>query len=160
LWSTAWLAGFHRFGDAGGTLLGMPGFAFLYRYVLKPLGWVKPDICKTTLELHRFARGWAASLCLGARWRCWPVCPSWVGVGLAGHGAGALNLFAGFCAGCMVYYWLSLAERAGLLQISACRCAAWDAPESEFPMNNPEILVAFCVDTGYHWSVVYCCMSC
>lgn len=93
---------------AAGTLLGRPGFSPLYRGVLKPLGLAKPDVLADHPEPHRFAQGLGA-IFLGAGFIFlgvdlaaigWAL--SWLVVGLA-----ALNLFAGFCAGCAVYYWLN-----------------------------------------------------
>lgn len=84
-------------------------FVWVYQYLLKPAGVVKPDVIEDNPEPHRFAMllggifsgasflvllltdavtvGWALSLLV---------------VVLA-----ALNLFLGFCAGCFVYYQLN-----------------------------------------------------
>lgn len=93
---------------AAGTALGMPGFGWLYRTVLKPLGLVRPDPLQDNREPHRFAQGFGAvvlggalaALLAGASVPGWALV--WLVVGLA-----ALNLFVGFCAGCFVYYWLT-----------------------------------------------------
>ena len=103
-----WLAGFIALVMLAGTLLGMPGFAILYRYVLKPLGWVKPDILQDNPEPHRFAQGLGGVFMSGGTLALLAGLPIlgwglvWLVTALA-----ALNLFAGFCAGCMVYYWFS-----------------------------------------------------
>ncbi len=91
-----------------GTLFGFPGFLPVYRYLLKPAGILKPDILLDNPEPHRFAQGLGAlfltfgslALFFGQSILGWGLV--WLVVGLA-----ALNAFAGFCAGCMVYYWLS-----------------------------------------------------
>jgi len=91
-----------------GTLFGTPGFGFIYRKLLKPTGWIKPDVLLDNPEPHRFAQGLggvfmsgaALALFLGASFVGWGLV--WLVSGLA-----ALNAFGGFCVGCMVYYWLS-----------------------------------------------------
>ena len=64
--------------------------------------------------------------------RCWPYLGglsllgwalAWLVIGLA-----ALNLFAGFCAGCAVYYWLNRLQVPGFNQ---------SAPEGVFPGLRP-----------------------
>jgi hypothetical protein len=103
----AWLAG----GVAGmmllGTVLGMPGFGFIYRYGLKPARLVRPHVLLDNPEPHRFAQGFGsvvmiagtASLYLGGTILGWGLV--WLVAALA-----ALNAFGGFCVGCFVYYWL------------------------------------------------------
>ncbi len=91
-----------------GTLIGVPGFAFAYRYALKPAGFIKPHLIDDNPEPHRFAQGFGGvvmlagtlSLYLGAAVLGWGLV--WLVAGLA-----ALNAFGGFCAGCFVYYWLA-----------------------------------------------------
>ncbi len=95
-----------------GSWLRQPGFRWVYTGLLKPRGWVRPDILQDHPEPHVFAQGlgaavvWAGALALalGAPTIGWTL----VGLVIA---LAALNLFAGFCAGCAVYYWLG---RAGL----------------------------------------------
>jgi hypothetical protein len=88
-------------------LLRVPAFGFIYKNLLKPRGWVKPDVLDDNPEPHQFAQfvgflfetGAAISLYLGAT-----VLGSvllWIMVALP-----ALNAFGGFCVGCAVYYWL------------------------------------------------------
>ncbi len=92
----------------GGSLLGKPGFLPLYRGVLVRFGWVKPKPIFDHPEPHRFAQTMggifllAASLALlgGLGVLGWGL--AWLVIFLA-----ALNLFAGFCAGCFVYYQLN-----------------------------------------------------
>jgi hypothetical protein len=107
LLDTWWLpAGVALFMIAG-TIVGRPGFFFLYTGVLKPLRIVRPEVLDDNPEPHRFAQGFggvvaagaAAALFLGGPVLGWAL--AWLVIVLA-----ALNLFAGFCAGCAVYYWL------------------------------------------------------
>lgn len=91
-----------------GTSLKVPGFGWVYRGLLKPAGLVKPDVLLDNPEPHRFAQGMGSAClllaCLSLRLAApvlgWIVV--WLVVALA-----SLNLFAGFCVGCMMYYWLS-----------------------------------------------------
>ena len=104
----AWLVAAVAAVMAAGTLLGRPGFLPLYRGVLKPLGVVKPDVLADHPEPHRFAQGLGALflgvgfIFLGLDYAALGWGLAWLVVGLA-----ALNLFAGFCVGCAVYYWLN-----------------------------------------------------
>jgi Domain of unknown function (DUF4395) len=91
-----------------GTLVGVPGFKPLYQYILKPTNIAKPEIVRDNPEPHRFAQGFGAAVLLVAFLALlgdstvlgWLL--SWLVVALA-----AINLFAGFCVGCFVYYWLN-----------------------------------------------------
>lgn len=91
-----------------GALTRQPGFKGLYTGLLKPRGWVKPDVLADHPEPHVFAQGlggvflWAstAALLAGLPVLGWGL--AWLVVALA-----ALNLFLGFCVGCAVYYWLN-----------------------------------------------------
>ncbi|MBX3083826.1 MAG: DUF4395 domain-containing protein [Anaerolineae bacterium] len=89
-----------------GTLNPSAGlFKAVYFYGLKPAGVVKPDVKQDNPEPHLFAQGLGgiflllASLALfsGASTLGWGL--SWLVVALA-----ALNLFAGICVGCIMYY--------------------------------------------------------
>lgn len=99
-----------------GVAFGRPGFLPIYR-ALARLGWVEPDRLMDHPEPHRFAQlmgglfltAAVASLVLGWSGLGWAL--AWVVIGLA-----ALNLFAGFCVGCAVYYWLSRAGWPGFTQ--------------------------------------------
>ena len=91
-----------------GSALKVPGFGFVYRYMLKPRGWMKPDILDDNPEPHRFAQflgflfmtAGSIALYLNATLLGWSLV--WLVAALA-----ALNAFGGFCVGCAVYYWLS-----------------------------------------------------
>lgn len=97
-----------------GALLGAPGFLWLYTRALRPLGMVRPDVLQDNPEPHRFAQGFGALVVLGGFAALqvgfaglgWAL--AWLVVGLA-----SLNLFAGFCAGCAMYYWLSRLHAPG-----------------------------------------------
>lgn len=101
------LVGLVMLAMLGGTLLGKPGFIWLYQYALRPLGIVRPDVLQDNPEPHRFAQGFGGTVLLvglllllfGLPAAGWALV--WLVVALA-----ALNLFVGFCAGCAVYYWL------------------------------------------------------
>jgi hypothetical protein len=97
-----------------GTGIRRPGFFFIYLGLLRPTGIVRPDLLADNPEPHRFAQGFggvvaalsAALLFLGAPFAGWVL--QWLVIVLA-----ALNLFAGFCAGCAVYYWLNRLQVPG-----------------------------------------------
>ena len=102
------LAGFVALVMGIGSFLKVPGFGFVYKTLLKPRGWVKPDVVYDNPEPHRFSQilGFAfmtassVALFLGASGLGWTLV--WIVVALA-----ALNAFGGFCVGCAIYYWLS-----------------------------------------------------
>jgi len=82
-------------------------FKLTYAYIIKPLGFLKPDIVEDSPTPHEFAQLLGGIvLSLGtiflyndlflAGWIF-----AWVVISLA-----AANLFLGFCAGCFVYYQL------------------------------------------------------
>jgi len=113
VFDTAWLVA----GVAAilwtGTLLTRPGFLPIYRG-LRRLGWVRSAVVLDHPQPHRFAQGLGAAvlslallfLLTGLSGIGWAL--AWVVAGLA-----ALNLFAGFCAGCAAYYWLQRAAVPG-----------------------------------------------
>lgn len=84
-------------------------FKAVYAYGLKPAGLLKPHVIPDNPEPHLFAQGLGgiflavsslALIGLNSPVVGWAL--AWLVVGLA-----ALNLFAGFCAGCFVYYQLN-----------------------------------------------------
>ena len=103
-----WLAAFVALVMGLGSAFKVPGFLLIYKNILKPLGWMKPDVLEDNPEPHRFAQflgflfttAGAVSLYLGAAVLGWTLV--WIVVALA-----ALNAFGGFCVGCAVYYWLA-----------------------------------------------------
>ncbi len=108
IFDLVWLAGLVTLVMLVGTLLRRPGFGWIYRYVFKPLGWVKPDVIPDNPEPHQFAQGFGAVVMGSALVALlfdfdtfgWALV--WLVVALA-----CLNLFGGFCLGCAVYYWLN-----------------------------------------------------
>lgn len=100
-----------------GALFGQPGFGFLYQAFLKPARIVKPDILLDHPQSHRFAQALGGlfmalgsiALLAGAPPLGWGLV--WLVAGLA-----ALNVAAGFCVGCMLYYWLVRLKAPGFTQ--------------------------------------------
>lgn len=125
-----WLVALVALFMAIGTVRSVPGFGFVYRLFLKPRGLVKPDILEDNPEPHRFAQGFGAlvlglaalALFLGASTVGWILV--WLVVFLAG-----LNLFAGFCAGCAIYYWLGRLSVPGFVKMP---------PGNTFPGMRPK----------------------
>ena len=126
----AWLAGIVTGVALLGTLLGMPGFGFIYRYGLKPAGLVRPHVLLDNPEPHRFAQGFGgvvmltgtAALYLGASGLGWALV--WLVAALA-----ALNAFGGFCVGCFMYYWLTRLHVPGFSK---------QPPAGTFPGMRPD----------------------
>jgi hypothetical protein len=92
-----------------GTIWPSAGlFKRIYRHVLRPARIVRPDVIPDNPEPHLFAQGLGGAftalsilaLLAGAAGIGWAL--AWLVIVLAG-----LNLFAGWCAGCTVYYWLN-----------------------------------------------------
>ncbi len=83
-------------------------FKRIYQHGLLPAGLVRPDVRPDHPEPHRFAQGVGGvvsllgfvALLLGSPLVGWGL--AWVVIALA-----ALNLLAGWCAGCTLYYWLN-----------------------------------------------------
>lgn len=113
-----------------GTLLGVPGFVYIYRYILRPLKLAKPHILLDNPEPHRFAQGFGGtvmlagtiSLFVGANLMGWILV--WLVTALA-----AINAFGGFCVGCFVYYWLSRLKVPGFYK---------GPPTGTFPGMRPK----------------------
>ena len=114
-----------------GSLLRVPGFGFVYKYVLKPSGWMKPDVLEDNPEPHRFAQflgfvfmtAGSVALFSGASLLGWSLV--WLVAALA-----ALNAFGGFCVGCAVYYWLSRFNLPGFTK---------RPPAGTFPVMKPRV---------------------
>lgn len=108
LFNAPWLAAIVTAVMLAGTLLGVPGFGFIYRYALKPRGLVKPHVIDDNPEPHRFAQGFGAAVMLSGILALYRGIPT-LGWGLVWLVAtlAALNALGGFCAGCFVYYWLA-----------------------------------------------------
>jgi hypothetical protein len=124
-----WLAAIVTAFMLVGTWIGVPGFGFIYRSVLKPAGLVKPQVIDDHAEPHRFAQGFGATvmlvgtlaLYLGLSSLGWGLV--WLVAALA-----ALNAFGGFCAGCFVYYWLARLHVPGFSK---------NPPDGAFPGMRP-----------------------
>jgi hypothetical protein len=56
-----WLAAIIALVMTLGTVLKIPGFSFVYRYALKPLGWARPQVVLDNHEPHRFSQGLGAA---------------------------------------------------------------------------------------------------
>ncbi len=81
-------------------------FTALYRRLLRPAGLIRPHVIVDNPEPHRFAQlvgGTCVTLAVVLLVAGFEI--GWALVGLVIVLAG-LNLFAGWCAGCMLYYWL------------------------------------------------------
>jgi len=91
-----------------GSALKTPGFGIIYKSILKPRGWMKPDVLDDNPEPHRFSQivGFvfltAGSIALFSNLIVLGWILVWIVIALA-----SLNAFGGFCVGCMVYYWLA-----------------------------------------------------
>jgi hypothetical protein len=103
-WLAALVAGIMAYG----TVRKQPGFKAAYTGLLRPRGWVKPDVLNDNAEPHVFAQGFGAvvlglgvlAVATGQVVMGWSLV--WLVIVLA-----SLNLFVGFCAGCAMYYWLA-----------------------------------------------------
>ncbi|HNK63314.1 MAG TPA: DUF4395 domain-containing protein [Anaerolineales bacterium] len=117
-----------------GSLLKRPGFGFVYTSLLKPRGWMKPDVLDDNPEPHRFAQfvgflfmaAGSVSLFLGSALLGWTLV--WIVVALA-----ALNAFGGFCVGCAMYYWLVRLNVPGFSK---------QPPANTFPGSKPRVSVS------------------
>lgn len=125
-----WIAFFTAIVLLAGTIVGKPGFLFMYSLVLRPLGFAKPRILQDNPEPHRFSQGLggtiilagSAALFLGAPLIGWALI--WLVAALA-----ALNAFGGFCVGCFAYYWLARFKIPGFNK---------QPPEGTFPGMRPK----------------------
>ena len=129
IFNAPWLAALVALAMLLGTIFKRPGFAIVYTRLLKPAGWVKPDVIQDNPEPHRFAQGFGSVVLLGASAAFlagsavlgWGL--AWLVIALA-----SLNLFAGFCAGCAVYYWLHRLNVPGFVKAP---------PQGAFPGMRP-----------------------
>jgi hypothetical protein len=101
-----WLVAFIAVVMIVGTMLPKAGlFKAVYFYVLKPRQIVRPDIKVDNPEPHLFAQGFGgvvlalATIALLANGTVLGWLLVWIVIALA-----ALNLFAGICVGCIIYY--------------------------------------------------------
>ncbi|MBI5962619.1 MAG: DUF4395 domain-containing protein [Chloroflexi bacterium] len=97
-----------------GAVLKTTGFGIIYKSILKPRGWMKPDVLDDNPEPHRFSQivgfvflaAGSTALFLGSSVLGWALV--WIVIALA-----SLNAFGGFCVGCAVYYWLARLNAPG-----------------------------------------------
>jgi hypothetical protein len=104
-----WLVAFVGLVMLVGTVWPEAGlFKLIYQRVLRPVGLLKPNVIPDNPNAHLFAQGVGSivlaasfiSLLAGLSLLGWAL--AWVVIILA-----AVNLFAGFCLGCFIYYQLS-----------------------------------------------------
>ena len=130
IFNQPWLAAIVALIMGLGSAFKVPGFLPIYINILKPLGWMKPDVLDDNPEPHRFAQflgflfmtAGSISLFLDATVLGWILV--WIVVALA-----ALNAFGGFCVGCAVYYWLSRLHLPGFSK---------QPPAGTFPGMKPK----------------------
>jgi hypothetical protein len=101
-----------------GTVRGRPDFVFVYR-ALRRAGWISPDLIPDNPEPHRFSLGIGGVFLAGGTLAFLAGLPligwtlAWIVMGLS-----ALNLFGGFCVGCMAYYWFNRIGLPGFTKAS------------------------------------------
>jgi hypothetical protein len=97
-------------------------FKRIYRHLLRPAGIVRPDVIIDNPEPHLFAQGLGGAVLAAAfvALLAGLEIVGWALVGVVIVLAG-LNLFAGWCAGCTIYYWLN---RLGVPGFSRARIEA------------------------------------
>lgn len=83
-------------------------FQQVYRKILRPAGLLKARVHPDDPAPHRFAQGMGAAFLLaaGASLLLFNLPVLGWGLALIVVALAAINLFAGFCAGCFVYYQL------------------------------------------------------
>jgi hypothetical protein len=88
-------------------------FAAIYRSFLRDR-FVRSELLEDNPEPHRFSQGFGAAVLAIAvvLFSTGSAAVAWAVVGLVVLLAG-INLFAGFCAGCFLYYWLARLEVRG-----------------------------------------------
>ena len=114
-----------------GAVLKTPGFGIIYKSILKPRGWMKPDVLDDNPEPHRFSQivgfvfltAGSAALFSGLSGLGWTLV--WIVIALA-----SLNTFGGFCVGCAVYYWLTRLRVPGFGK---------QPPAGTFPGMKPKV---------------------
>lgn len=130
-----------------GSALKVPGFGFVYHSLLKPLGWMKPDILDDNPEPHCFAQfvgflfmtAGFLSLFLGLNLLGWTLV--WTVAALA-----ALNVFGGFCVGCVLLAGADAYPR--LWQTAAGRRLPWREAACGRKNMSAELLLRFLLAAG------------
>jgi hypothetical protein len=103
-----WLVAFVSAVMLVGTIWPQVGlFKLAYARLIKPRGWLKPDVRDDLPAPHLFAQGVGGLVLLAAVLAFAFGAPviGWVLVGIV-VALAAINLFLGFCAGCFMYYQL------------------------------------------------------
>lgn len=100
-------------------------FALLYRFVLKPLGWVKPDLRAGNLQPHRFGQAVGAvsaalvALALYFNYATLGWVLVWVLIALTGIS------FMGWCIGCFLYYQINRFGLGGFFSAIHPQISKW-----------------------------------
>lgn len=83
-------------------------FKLFYARLLKPAGWLKPDLVVDEAQPHLFAQGVGGIVLLVSTLALWlgAITLGWILAGIVVVLA-AVNLFLGFCVGCFLYFQLA-----------------------------------------------------
>lgn len=103
-----WLVAFVSAVMLVGTIWPQAGlFKLAYARLLKPRGWLKPDVRDDLPAPHLFAQGVGGLVLLAAvpAFALGAPVLGWVLAGIV-VALAAVNFFLGFCAGCFMYYQL------------------------------------------------------
>lgn len=123
LFDASWLVAFVGLVMLVGTIWPQAGlFKRIYSDLLKPAGLLKPDPRPDTPAPHLFAQG-VGAIVLGLAalaFAAGGAVAGWLLTAVVVVLA-AINLFAGFCAGCFIYY--QLAKRGIRLDLPVWRAA-------------------------------------
>ncbi|MEZ4639453.1 MAG: DUF4395 domain-containing protein [Caldilineaceae bacterium] len=104
-----WLVAFVGAVMLVGTIMPKAAlFKWIYLEFVRPLGLLKPDQRKDEPQPHLFAQGLGALVLVGAVWAfaAGSALTGWLLTAVVIVLA-AINLLAGFCLGCFVYYQLA-----------------------------------------------------
>jgi hypothetical protein len=82
-------------------------FQRLYLNLLRPAGWLRPDIVEESAQPHRFAQGMGGTVLLLATIALFTGAPvaGWI-LAIVVIALAAVNLLFGFCAGCFIFFQL------------------------------------------------------
>lgn len=104
-----WLVAFVAAVMLIGTVWPKAGlFKLVYARLLKPAGWLKPDLVADEAQPHLFAQGVGSLVLLISTLALLSggLALGWILAGLVVVLA-AVNLFLGFCVGCFLFYQLA-----------------------------------------------------
>ncbi len=90
-----------------GSIFAVPGFKFVYTGLVLPSGLAKPDVLPDDPASHRFAQtiGSLFLLASSIMFLLGNLMAGWILAGVVVVLA-SVNLFAGFCLGCFMYFQL------------------------------------------------------